>query len=273
MPATIQDQLNAAAASGDVEQLQALCQSHRQEISTRDAQELLATATEAFQASTIDYLLTEFPEMEIKIDAVAEVAAGEGSIPIFSKLVARDPTIASRRLDRTGTPLSVACTGRQPVAFLRYLLELGADPNQNPDLTGYPIALVAGLYPDDEAAAAIDLLLEHGARLEHSGALGHTAVLGREASLRFLLEKGAKPDTDAIKIGSKIGGSHPLHDVLWGGHIGAAKLLLDHSSSINVHDQNGKSIMEKAAHLEAKGKDRSEIITLLSEVEKERSNQ
>jgi ankyrin repeat protein len=133
----------------------------------------------------------------------------------------------------------------------------------------YPLALVAAFYPDGDSAP-IDLLLKHGARLAGSGALGSATYFGKEDSLKYLLEKGGKPDTDAQKIGSWTSGDHPLHSALSGGYLGTARLLLDHGSSVEAFDRNGKSIAEMTAHLEARGHDRTDFTALLSQVAERR---
>lgn len=261
-------QLLSAAESGDLAHFKDLYQSHSPEITTGEAQELLVTAIYNSQISKVEYLLSQSPSMELS-DTIIQAAAGVGSIPIFNQLLARDSSIATRQFDRVGTPLTAACSHQAPVKFLEYLLNLGADPNQDPEVTGYPIALVAGLYAD-VAPTAIDLLLERGARLKHSGALGCAARLGNEASLRYLLGKGATPDTDVRKIGSAGRGDHPLCDALWGGHLGAARILLEYGSSVDVADRNGKSISDIAALLQARGQDRTEFVAMLVRARKER---
>lgn len=264
----LRNQLLSAAESGDLAPFKDPYQSHIHEISTGDAQGLLVTAIYNSQISTVEYLFAQSPSMELS-DTIVQAAAGFASIPIFNQLLTRDPSIATRQFDRVGTPLTAACSHQATVEFLEYLLDLGADPNQDPDVTGYPIALVAGLYAE-AAPAAIDLLLQRGARLGHSGALGCAARLGNETSLKYLLGKGATPDTDARKIGSAGRGDHPLCDALWGGHLGAARILLEHGASVDVVDRNGKSIWDIAALLQARGQDRTEFVAMLIEVKKER---
>ncbi|KXJ89964.1 ankyrin repeat-containing domain protein [Microdochium bolleyi] len=252
-----QEMLMAAAAAGDLAKFQSLCQSSRQEISPVSAQELLSAASQASQLPVVEHILDHFPNLKID-DATVRAAAGAGSAPLFSKVLAKDGSAANRSFERFGTALTAACHRRQPIEFLRYLLEHGADPNLEPDSVAYPVALAAALYPNHQAT--VDLMLEHGARLEHSGALGLAARRGNEASLCYLLSKGAKPDTDARTIA----GDHPLHEALFGGHTGAAEILLKNGSSMDVLNRNGKSIAEMTTLLQAKGEDRTEFTALLA---------
>lgn len=99
--------------------------------------------------------------------------------------------------EKRGNPLTVACMGRQSPAYLSFLLSAGADPNQDPECTDYPLALVAALYHDPDV---IDLLLQHGARLEGSRTMGAAASLGNEGMLRRLLGRGARMEVDAAGL-------------------------------------------------------------------------
>lgn len=66
---------------------------------------------------------------------------------------------------------------QKPIDFLRFLLETGADPNQDPDTATYPLSIVAAFYTD---TSSLDLLLDHGAKIQGSGALGAAAQFGRK---------------------------------------------------------------------------------------------
>ncbi|KAH7027952.1 ankyrin repeat-containing domain protein [Microdochium trichocladiopsis] len=259
------DQLKSAAATGDTAHLREYFLAHKPSIPPETAQELLKAAVVGCHTSVVDFLLNEFPQLELS-DETVHAAACKASIPVLSQLIARDPSLANRRLERIGTPLSSACRSRRSIEFLRYLLEQGADPNKRPESFGFPIALAATRYDD---TAAIDLFLGHGARLEHSGALGAAAGQGNDAMMRYLLSKGAAPDNDARELA----GEHPLHSALMAGQVGAARILLDHGASINVVDRSGKSLAEVADLLESKGEDRAEFKALLSKVREERSKQ
>ncbi|KAJ1323468.1 transient receptor potential cation channel subfamily A member 1 [Microdochium nivale] len=261
MTSTRQEQRMAATAAGDIAQLRESCQADKQQMQPSEAQFLVEEAIKSSQLDTLDYLLTEFPETKIHDQAI-KFGAMQGSVPLFQRLVLHDPSITTKQFDRFGTALTSACRKAQPVEFLKYLLNLGADPNQSPGSVGYPIALAAAHYDD---TAAMELLLEHGAKLEQSGTLSLAARLGNEANMRYLLDKVARPDTD-----TRPRSDHPLHNALWGGHVGAAKLLLDHGSSTTVLNRNGQTLEEIAAHLGGQGQDRSVIMGLIAQAEADR---
>ncbi|KXJ90354.1 ankyrin repeat-containing domain protein [Microdochium bolleyi] len=263
MDASSYDQLISAAAEGNLSRLQQYCQAHKQDASPETAREMLKAAVVESQPSVVEFLLQEFPQLELN-DEIVHAAACKGSPSVFSLLLARDSSIVNKRLERIGTPLSSACRTRRPVEFLRYLLEQGADPNKRPEAFGYPLALAATRYDDTNA---VDLFLEHGARREHSGALAAASALGKETMVEYLLGKGLKPDTDAREIA----GDHPLHAALMGGHVGAAKILLHHGASVDVLNRNGKSLQEMADLLQSKGEDRTEFMTLLSKAGEDRA--
>lgn len=258
------DQLMAAATAGHVAQVEQYCQAHKQELSPGTTRDILRAAVVESQAPVVEYILNEFPQLELN-DDIIHAAACKGSTTVFSLLMCRDPSIVNKRLERVGTPLSSACRIRRPVEFLRYLLEQGADPNKRPEGIGYPLALAATRYDD---TAAVDLFLSHGAKLEQSGALASAAGLGKESMVRYLLGKGAEPDTDA----KKIAGDHPLHTALMGGHVGAARILLEHGATTNVLNRNGKSLKEMADLLESNGEDRSEFMSLISKFSENQVN-
>ncbi|KAJ1324767.1 serine/threonine-protein phosphatase 6 regulatory ankyrin repeat subunit B [Microdochium nivale] len=247
------EQRLAAVDAGDLTQLRSLCREDRSQISTRDAQVLLEAAVTASELDMIHYLLTEFPDMRIRETAI-KFAARKGSLQLFGRLVAHEPSVAT-----SSTALTAACRASQPVEFLQYLLDIGAKPSDRAGLAGYPIAAAAAHCSD---TAAIDLLLEHGAILEKSSALSAAAAMGNERNMRYLLGKGAYPDTDA-----RPNADHPLHTALWAGQAGAAELLLDHGSSTRVLNRNGQSLDEIVAHLARQGKDRSGIMELIAHAE------
>lgn len=265
MSATRQEQRMIDAAAGNLAQLRESCQADKQQMQPHDAQFLLEQAIRSSQLEVVHYLFTEFPNMRIHDQAI-KFAAMKGSYPLFDRLVAHEPSIATKNFDRFGTALTSACRTGQPVEFLKYLLDLGADPNQSPGSVSYPIALAAAHYDN---TAAIDLLLDHGATLENSGALSTAARLGNESNMKYLLEeKGAQPDTDTRRRFD-----HPLHNALWAGHVGAVKLLLDHGSSTTPLNRNGQTLEQIAAHLAGQGKDRSEIMGMVAEAEAARRRQ
>jgi uncharacterized protein len=85
-----------------------------------------------------------------------------------------------------------------PLAFVRTLLELGADPNYQ-DHAGFPslIAALSSARPD--RCQVIELLLASGARIQEQGVndwtpLHYAAATDDVEAIRLLLAHGADPD-------------------------------------------------------------------------------
>lgn len=257
MTSDLEDSLITVASAGDVDQLRTLLTDGQESSSEETIQNLLTTAAKSSHLDVVTFLLTQYPSISLN-EEIVRAAVNTGSIPIFAALLARDSSLINMQFDRRGTPLIVACMGRQTVEYLRFLLEAGADPNQDPDAAAFPLALVAALYADP---AAIDLLLQHGARLERSGALAAAAHLGNESMLRRLLERGARPDVDAAAMGT---GASPLHVAVRTGHVGVARILLRHGGADpNAADASGATAIELAKQMRLQGKDMSEMMEVL----------
>ncbi|KAF4342133.1 ankyrin [Fusarium beomiforme] len=256
MSSTLKDQFMTLASTGDVDQLRNLLASEKESLPQDTVQELLISAAKSSQAEVISFLLSQYPSTSLN-EEIVRAAVNTGSIPLMQALLAKEPSVINMQFDMRGTPLIVACMGRQSIEFLRFLLEAGADPNQDPDAASYPLALVTGLYKD---TAAIDLLLQHGARIEHSGALSAAARLGNESMMRYLLDRGARPESDAPSTGT---GASPLHVAVKAGHVGVASILLQNGADPNATDGNGTSAIELARLMREQGKITSEITEVL----------
>lgn len=259
MTPDLEDLCITVASAGDVEQLRTLLTNGQEPPSEEIIQNLLMTAAKNSHLDVVDFLLAQYPSIPLN-EEIVRAAVNTGSIPIFAALLARDPSVINMHFDRRGTPLIVACMGQQTVEYLRFLLAAGANPNQDPDAAAFPLALAAALYPD---SAAIDLLLEYGARLERSGALAAAARRGNEPNLRRLLELGARSDTDAAAMGT---GASPLHVAVSTGHAGVARILLRNGGADpNAADASGATTIELAKQMRLQGKDMSEMMEVLGE--------
>lgn len=257
MTPDLEDSFITVASAGDVDQLRTLLTDGQESPSEEIIQNLLTTAAKSSHLDVVTFLLAQYPSTPLN-EEIVRAAVNTGSISIFAALLARDPSLINMHFDKRGTPLTVACMGQQKVEYLRFLLEAGADPNQDPDAAAFPLALVAALYADP---ALIDLLLQHGARLERSGALAAAAHLGNEPMLRRLLERGAHPDADADAMGN---GASPLHVAVSAGHGGVARILLRHGGADpNAADASGTTAIELAKQMRLQGKDMSEMIEVL----------
>ncbi|KAF5002526.1 hypothetical protein FGRMN_291 [Fusarium graminum] len=252
MTSCSRDTLIDLASVGDVCELMSIL-SNNQTVSLETIEDLLAIAAKTSQIEVINLLLSLYPSASLN-EEIIRGAVNTGSIPIMEALLARDPSAITMPFDHYGSPLIVACMRRQRIEFLRYLLEAGADPNQDPDAASFPLAIAAALYKD---SAMIDLLLNHGARLERSGALGAAARLGNEVMMRQLLEHGAQPDTDDTT------GESPLHTAARAGHVGIVKILLQYGADPMSVDDTGCTPIGIAQKKTLQGKDVSEMLQVL----------
>ncbi|KAF9874447.1 hypothetical protein CkaCkLH20_08010 [Colletotrichum karsti] len=261
MASSREDSLITLASAGDVNQMRNLLTAAQESPSEETIQRLLTTAAKSSQLDVVSFLLEQYPSVPLD-EEIVRAAVNTGSIPIFKALLSRDPSVINMPFDMRGSPLIVACMGQQKVEYLQFLLETGADPNQDPDAASFPLALVAALYSD---TAAIDLLLKHGARLERSGALAAAARRGNEPMTRCLLERGARLDADAPAVGP---GPSPLHVAVKAGHAGVARILLQQGGADpNAADASGTTAIELAEQMRQQGKDVSEMIEVLGGVQ------
>jgi DNA topoisomerase VI subunit B len=247
------DTLITLASAGDANRLKTILSNDQESLSEKTIQDLLTAAAKSSQLEVLNLLLSQYPAVPLN-EQVVRGAVNAGSIPTMEVLLARDPSVITMPFDHYGSPLIVACMGRQKYEYLKYLLEAGADPNQYPDAATFPLALVAALYKDP---AVIDLLLNHGARLESSGALGAAARLGNEVMISHLLDRGARSDIDDATGGS------PLHTAVRAGHVGVVKILLQYSADLKLVDSSGNTAIDVAHKMRQEGKDMSEMLELL----------
>ncbi|KAK2596614.1 hypothetical protein QQS21_006290 [Conoideocrella luteorostrata] len=258
MTPELEDSLITMAEAGDLDRMGTLLTASQESPSEKTVQNLLATAAHSCHPKVINFLLAQYPSVPLQ-EEVIRTAVNTGSIPVFEALLARDPSVINMPFDKRGSPLIVACMGQQSVEYLRFLLEAGANPNQDPDAAAFPLALVAALY---KAPAAIDLLLQHGARLEHSGALAAAARLGNELMVRHLLGRGARPDADDPAPAMEVNAS-PLHVAVSKCRLSIVRILLQHGADPNAPDSSGATAIEVAEQMRLKRQDMSEMLDLL----------
>ncbi|KAF5577177.1 ankyrin [Fusarium pseudoanthophilum] len=256
MTDSLKDQLLALATTGDTNKIRTLLSTSEQRPSKETIQEALTTAVKNYQYDAARFLLPRCGSAPLNEETV-RAGVNTGSIPLMQALLTKDPSVINMQFDMRGTPLIVACQGRQHIDFLRFLLEAGADPNQEPDAAAYPLALVAGLYKD---TAAVDLLLKYGAKIEGSGALGAAARRGNEVMMGYLLEKGARPESDNTSVGT---GASPLCVAVKAGHVGITRILMQHGDDPSAADATGTSAIELAKQLLQEGKATSEMVEAL----------
>ncbi|KAM0240796.1 hypothetical protein ACHAP5_007831 [Fusarium lateritium] len=255
MGSTSKSILIALASAGDAERLETVLSDDQESSSEETIQDLLTAAVKSSQPGVVNKLLSKYPSVPLN-EQVVRGAVNTGSIRVMEALLARDPSVITMPFDHYGSPLIVACMGRQKYEYLEYLLEAGADPNQYPDAATFPLAIVAALYKDP---AVIDLLLSHGARLDGSGALGAAAQLGNEVMTDRLLDRGARPGNDGM------GGGSPLHTAVKRGHSGVVRILLQYGADTKAVDESGSTPLDVAEKMRQEGKDMSEMLDVLEE--------
>ncbi|KAG8668291.1 hypothetical protein FPOAC2_07579 [Fusarium poae] len=256
MASASDNELITPASNGDLSQLETILSKYKESPPDETVQELLATAAKESHPDVVNFLLTKYASVPLN-EAIVRSAVNSGSIPIMEALLARDPSAINMPFDHYGSPLIVACMRKKNIDYLQFLLKAGADPNQDPDAAAFPLAIVAALYKDP---AVIDMLLHHDAKLERSGALGASARLGNEVMMARLLERGARPETDAVRPSER---GSPLHTAVEAGHVGVTKMLLQHGADPKALDGNGMIAVEVAKKMQEKGKDMSQILELL----------
>jgi ankyrin repeat protein len=241
MTPDLENSLVSMTQAGDVAQMEILLSASKESPSEDLIQQLLTVATRSSHLNTMAFLLDRYPDVSPS-EEVVRGAINTGSIEVVKALLTRKPSVINMQFDRRGTPLIVACMGQQRAEFLKFLLEAGADPNQDPDGATFPLVLVAALYSEP---AVIDLLLQHGARLEDSEALSAAARRGNETMILRLLERGASPRADGSSVRSKSHDS-PLAMAVKSGHLEIAKILLQYGADPTTTDASGATPIKTA---------------------------
>jgi ankyrin repeat protein len=136
-------------------------------------------------------------------DALALHEAYErGDLPALKRLLDDPPDFPNCRGPAgVGDIILEYAIYHSPLAFVRTLLELGADPNY-PDHAGFP-ALIAALSTNRaDRYQIIELLLAAGADIQQRGIndwtpLHYAAAAGDLAGIELLLARGADPNARA----------------------------------------------------------------------------
>lgn len=214
---------------------------HLKHISASPAtiQNLVTAAIKSRNLDITRYLLTTYPQTVLSEDAIRH-SVYSGSIPLCTVVLAKDPWIANMDFDKRGTPLAIALISRQPLPFIAFLLESGADPNKDTGLLPSHLALAAKRYPSTDVLA---LLLQHGADVAHTAVLHAATHAGNVETVRFLLTHGARPSTD---VSAATLPALPLHRAAQTGNEEIAEMLIQHGADVDAVDADGMKAIDVA---------------------------
>lgn len=261
MASTPPSPLKDAVSSGDLETVEQMLASQSSTLDDAAFQDLLKAASWGPNDSVFLLLLAKHSPRSIPEEVVLGTVYS-GSTERFQALLDRDSSLVNLQFDRRGTPLVIACSSRQSVEFLKFLLGAGADPNQDPEAAALPLACVAAFYQDTSAA---DLLLKHGAKMKGSGALETAASRGNEVMVRYFLEHGADRETDSAGISA---GVVALCGATRCGRPKVVKALLEHGIDSKSKNADGKTALDILEEVERKqsSQETAEVKELLSSV-------
>jgi ankyrin repeat protein len=156
------------------------------------------------------------------------------------------------------TPMITVAARNASINVLRYLIAAKADVNARTPDRDTPIMLAAMFGREEEGLnsnafarydLAVRLLAEAGATIDNADinaytALGYAAYAGRDATVRYLIEKGAKVNANAQGSVSYV--NTPLMMAALQGHRNTALQLLRAGADATVRVQNGMTALEMA---------------------------
>lgn len=152
----------------------------------------------------------------------------------------------------TGAPLIALAARSASIRTLRYLIAAGADVDARTPANETPLMLAAYFREDgassvDRHDEAVRLLLDAGANLENPynyTALAYAAYNDRQRAMRFLMERGAKLDADAVNRLVYV--NTPLMMATIQGHREAVRALLRAGADPLVRVRGGNTAREFA---------------------------
>ena len=245
-------QLVQAASNGDCETLKTLLRpdpSQTLQEASITLEKLVATAAAKGNASVVEYGVTLGANVN-DYNVVQAVTEGR-SLDVYKSVVP-----AGYKLNRdygfVGGPLSWV---GNDVPLAAYLLEHGANPNNEMQSAMYQPMALAARNPNDNAEM-IELFIRHGAQIDRSGALLVAAEHGNLEAARCLISHAANVnlcqwrDTFVMRPGRE---ETALHRAVKSRHESIVALLLESGADTKLKDAQGKTALDLAREMEVEG--------------------
>ncbi len=167
--------------------------------------------------------------------SLLEAYIEKGDSIAIDDLLNGNPALCNQKTSHEISPLLLACYYNKPQivkVLLKHINELTIHEAAAANLLEQVQAMAADL-PD-----ALDAVSDHGFT-----ALGMATHFGNEDIVRFLLEKGADPNTHS-QNGYNV---YPLHAAVGSGFDGIAKMLIEAGAEVNVLQTSRTSPLHLAA--------------------------
>lgn len=153
----------------------------------------------------------------------------------------------------TGAPLIALAARAASIKTLRYLISAGADVNARTPVHETPLMLAAyfreeGAFSAARHDEAVRILVDAGAQLENDYSnytpLSYAAYNDRRLAIRYLLERGARVDADAVDRQTYV--NTPLMMASMQGHREVVRTLLRAGADPLVRVHGGNTAREFA---------------------------
>jgi uncharacterized protein len=154
-----------------------------------------------------------------------------------------------------GAPIIAIAARAAALEVMRFLISSGADLNARTPVNETPLMLAAFFFDESNGARSFDrheravrLLVESGAQLENDyfyTPLAYAAYQGNERVVRYLLERGARPNGAAQQGGTY--SNTPLMMAAMQGHERIVRMLLAAGADADVRVYGGHTAAEFAA--------------------------
>jgi uncharacterized protein len=194
------------------------------------------------------------PERVVNLIATDDVRGVRGAIE--SGALKADQNVPTEGYP-DGAPIIAIAARAAALDVLKYLVSVGADVNARTPVNETPLMLASFFFDDtlsgprafERHESAVRLLVAAGADLEndphHYTALSYAAYQGNQRVVRFLIERGARVNADAVDGTTYI--NTPLMMAAIQGHEPVVRLLLQAGADPDVRLDGGYTAGELAA--------------------------